>query len=52
MVMKQQFSTTVINSDYIKLQSLLRAFEAEVEREKSLDPGQALFAPSKNVKWK
>ena len=52
MVKKPQFSPTVTNSDYIKLQSLLKGFEVKLRREKLIEPGQSLFAPSKNAKWK
>jgi len=52
MVTKPQYSTTVTNSDNMKHQLLVPGFEAEVKRAKSIEPGQALFAPSKNEKWK
>jgi len=52
MVTKPKFSRTVTNSDYIKPQLLLNSYEAELKREKSIKPSQALFPPSKNAKWK
>jgi len=52
MIMKAQFSSTVRNSDYIKLESLLTAYEVELKREKSTEPSQALFLSGKNTKWK
>lgn len=52
MITKAQFSTAVTNSDYVKLQALLTAYEVELKREKSIEPGQALFASGKSTKWK
>ena len=52
MITKAQFSSTVTNSDYIKHQSLLTAYEVELKREKSIEPSQASFVSGKNTKWK
>ena len=52
MVTKAQFSTPVTNSDYIKHQLLLKAFEVQLKREKSIEPDEALFVTCKNAKWK
>jgi len=51
-ITKAQFSSTVTNSDYIKLQSLLTAYEVELKRAKSIEPSQGLFVSGTNTKWK
>jgi len=52
MITKVQFSSTVTNSDYIKLQSLLTAYEVKLKREKSIELSRALFVSGTNTKWK
>jgi len=50
MITKAKFSSTVPNSDNIKLQSILTTYEVEHKREKSIKLSQDLFVSGKNMK--